>query len=64
MRCGHGGKLTHWFTSDRSDWEIKWCERCGSLRKFNIITKKFQWLYPAWTKERINSKKSVKVSRK
>ena len=51
MICRHGGQLTHWFTSDRSDWEIRWCERCGALQKFNLFKNKMEWIFPKWIKE-------------
>ena len=51
MICRHGGQLTHWFTSDRGDWEIRWCERCGALEKFNILKKRMEWVFPQWAKK-------------
>ena len=51
MICRHGGKLTYWFTSDRNDWEIRWCERCGALQKFNLAKKKMEWVFPQWANE-------------
>ena len=71
MICRHSGQLTHWFTSDRGDWEIRWCERCGGLQKFNLFKKKLEWIFPQWTEEYKKLLKSksfggqkVKISKK
>ena len=51
MICRHSGKLTHWFTSNKKEWEIRWCERCGALQKYSLTYKKHQWLLPQWSKD-------------
>ena len=45
-RCDHGGKRVYWFTSNLNEWEIKWCEDCGALKKLNPQTKEFEWIIP------------------
>jgi hypothetical protein len=55
--CDHGGSSVHWFTSPRNDWEIKWCENCGSLKKFNPDTKEFEWRSPRLRTEFYSKKK-------
>lgn len=50
-KCDHGGKRVHWFTSNLNEWEIKWCEDCGALRKYNLETKEFEWITPRMTEQ-------------